>query len=236
MSSEKYPRLEGLVGEMSHYIKNILNKLEGGAYMVNSGLKRGRAEIVKSGWSIVEDNINRVSDLLMNIIFYSREAPEPEPCSPNDILEEVYDAIKDRLKDSGMRLSKKLASDVEACYLDPKAIHMALLNVCVYLVESQDDKDKGHREIELHLTAEKGKGGAKFAISVSGGRQSEAEYPLTFEELYKEESKGRGFGLYVAQKIVQAHGGTITLKSAPEKGRVFAVYLPANPGTSFEFP
>ncbi|MBW2029540.1 MAG: HAMP domain-containing histidine kinase [Deltaproteobacteria bacterium] len=232
MEKGRYPRLEGLVGEMSHHIKNLLNKLEGGAYMVNSGLKRDRPEIVKSGWSIVEDNINRVSDLLMNIILYSREAPEPESCSPNDILEEVYDTIKARIKDSGTRLSKKLAPDVDTCHIDPKAIHMALLNVCVYLLDSEDDKDKGERKTGLDLAVEKGKGGAKFTISVSGGRQLAAEYPLTLEDLYKGESKGRGFGLCVAQKIVQGHGGTLTLESTPDKGTVFALYVPANPGSS----
>ncbi|MBW2066073.1 MAG: HAMP domain-containing histidine kinase [Deltaproteobacteria bacterium] len=229
MNDEKRPSLDELVSEMSHSIKNILNKLEGGAYMVNSGLSRDRPEILKSGWSILEENIDRVSDLLMNILLYSKEwAPEPETCSPNKILDDVFDVIRGRIRGSKTELSKESAPEVEECLLDPKAIHMALLNIYGYVIGSLRPGDRGSRDVRLELAAEEGDEGVRFKVLVFGQGVSTVIHETAFEELYKREPMDATFGLRVAKKVVEAHRGTLTLESMPGEGLIFTVYVPAN--------
>jgi signal transduction histidine kinase len=53
-----------------------------------------------------------------------------------------------------------------------------------------------------------------------------------YERASTDEHAGMGLGLWLVRRIVTAHGGTITVDSAPGKGASFKVILPMNPGPS----
>ncbi len=118
------------IARMDHYIKNILNKLEGGSYMVNTGLRKNKPEILSRGWRIVETNLNKVSDLVMNLLLVSKKSEKDhEWCSPNDIAQDVYDLLAQRSGRYRVDLSKAFEPDLDECYLGMKEVHRCLLIV-----------------------------------------------------------------------------------------------------------
>ena len=60
------------IAGMSHTIKNILSGLQGGVYVVDSGLQRGREDRVREGWDMVKRNVEKVSDLVHEILYASK--------------------------------------------------------------------------------------------------------------------------------------------------------------------
>jgi hypothetical protein len=75
---------------LSHGIKNILEGLEGGAYVVDEGLKEGDLEFVKKGWNIVSKNIFKISDFVKNILYASKTRPlKYEIVSPGQLVNAI---------------------------------------------------------------------------------------------------------------------------------------------------
>ncbi len=77
LNAERLAAVGQTVAGMAHCIKNILNGLKGGSYMVDLGIKKNRPEKLESGWQMVSRNINRTSDLVQDLLSYSKER-EPE--------------------------------------------------------------------------------------------------------------------------------------------------------------
>ena len=131
------------IARMDHYIKNILNKLEGGSYMVNTGLRKNKPEIFSKGWRIVETNLNKVSDLVMNLLLVSKESEKDhEWCSPNDIAQDVLTLLPQRAGSPRVELAKAFGPDLDECYLGMKEVHRCLLNIGTYVFESCDTDDE----------------------------------------------------------------------------------------------
>ncbi len=61
------------IAGMSHDVKNILSGLEGGVYIVDSGLKQGRQDRIGTGWNMVKKNVGKVSELVSDILYASKE-------------------------------------------------------------------------------------------------------------------------------------------------------------------
>jgi signal transduction histidine kinase len=74
--------------------------------------------------------------------------------------------------------------------------------------------------------------GAVFSVMDNGKGISQESIPYIFDRLYKQDearaAKGSGLGLSIAQELVKAHGGKISVDSMPYKATTFTVYLPRN--------
>ena len=83
VNSERLAAVGQTVAGMAHCIKNILHGFKGGSYLVDVGLERDNTEKLKNGWEMIQRNIGRTSDLVMDLLSYSKERePEFEQCDP----------------------------------------------------------------------------------------------------------------------------------------------------------
>ncbi|MDI6688340.1 MAG: response regulator, partial [Desulfobacterales bacterium] len=86
IQSERLAAVGQTVAGLAHGIKNILNGLKGGVYIVNTAMKKspdsfagadvkegGNGSKLRTGWDMVERNINRVSGLVLDLLNYSKE-------------------------------------------------------------------------------------------------------------------------------------------------------------------
>jgi len=71
IQSERLSAIGQAVAGMAHYTKNILNGLQGGVYIVNTSLKKDKPDLLRKGWSMVENNVAKISDLVMNTVSYT---------------------------------------------------------------------------------------------------------------------------------------------------------------------
>ena len=215
------------ITRMDHYIKNILNKLEGGSYMVNTGLRKNKPEIFSKGWKIVETNLNKVSDLVMNLLFISKESEKDhEWCSPNDIAEDLFSILTQRSGSHRVDLGKALEPSLEECYLGMKKVHRCLLNIGTYVLESCDTDEEEGETCSMLLKTVKTEEGIRFDIVVNG-----LDFPGDIKgEPFggRDPSEGKAFGLIVARNIAEGEGGTISLETN-ENGFVFTLFFPNHP-------
>jgi histidine kinase len=214
----------------SHAVKNILSGLEGGVYVVDSGLKSGKQDRVRTGWGMVKKNVEKVSELVKDILYASKERkPEYQECRPETVLLEVYELYQRRAGSHGIDLIKDFDTDLGQAILDPHGIHNVLSNLIANAMgacSSSPNKD-GHRIV---LSARRNGDRLILQVSDDGVGMSEEVKENLFKKFFSTKgSKGTGLGLLVTRKIIEEHGGTITFTSEPGKGTTFVVELPVRP-------
>ncbi|MDL2123858.1 MAG: response regulator [Deltaproteobacteria bacterium] len=266
IKSERLAAIGQTVAGLAHGIKNILNGLKGGVYIVNTALKKGAASLaaenkidysnmsalpfqarslkriidintererqqkkMKTGWEMVERNIHKVSDLVLDLLSYSKERePEYEKYNPNIIADEVCDLMESKAKEYDIDLIRDIDREMGEIYLDPKGIHSCLLNLvsnaidaCIFDLDTQKQwyvKVRTRRENES---------GVAFEVIDNGCGMGEETQSKLFAEFFSTKgTRGTGLGLLVTQKIVNEHGGTMDVVSQLGKGTTFTIRLP----------
>jgi nitrogen-specific signal transduction histidine kinase len=95
-----------LVSTLSHSTKNILQALRGGADVVEMGLKANNLIQVAKGWRIVDRNLEKIYNLTMNLLAYSKERePRLEPVNPKALIDECVELIAKALNGCGFSQS-----------------------------------------------------------------------------------------------------------------------------------
>jgi PAS domain S-box-containing protein len=232
IKSERLAATGETVAGLAHGIKNILGGLKGGVYIVENALKKKDMHALRNGWDMVKRNIDRISDLVMDLLNYSKERePEYEKCSPNAIAKEVCNLMDAKAKESGIKIVRDFDPNIGEVTIDPKGIHRCLLNLVWNAIDACEfDEDEG-KEYMIRVTTKR-EGDEAFILQVSdnGSGMDETVRKQIFTSLSSTKgSKGTGLGLLVTQKTVHEHGGTIKVDSEPGKGSTFVIRLPSEP-------
>jgi histidine kinase len=218
------------IAGMSHAVKNILSGLEGGVYVVDSGIKAGKDDRIRIGWDMVKKNVAKVSELVKDILYASKERqPEYEDCDPGMILSEVFGLYEEPARARGIVLVKDFEPQMGLAKLDPTGMHTVLANlVSNAMAACSAQKTQGEHQIVL---------GGRFSdrrlhihVTDDGCGMSDEVKDNLFRKFYSTKgSKGTGLGLVVTRKIIEEHGGKIRVASRLGEGTTFSVEIPLEP-------
>jgi len=229
IQSERLAAVGQTVASLAHYVKNILFGLKGGVYLVNEALKEDETDSLKDGWDLVESNMGRISGLVLDLLEYSRERkPEYEKCFPNEIADDVCKLTQESAKEYSIEIIKDFDPSMGEAVMDPKGIHRCLLNLVSNAIDAciYDSNEEKKWVVEVRTILEDD-GMVKFEVSDNGcGMDEEVKKKLFTSVFTTKEGRGTGLGLLNTQKIVQEHGGTMTVNSQPGEGSTFIIRLP----------
>ena len=115
---------------LSHGIKNILEGLQGGAYVVDEGIKDGNLELVKKGWNIVNKNIFDVTDFVKNILHSSKtRRPSFEMVSPGQLVGDCVALFREKGQGLHIRLRKQVNPYLPEVAVDIAGVRRVLNNL-----------------------------------------------------------------------------------------------------------
>lgn len=217
---------------LAHTIKNILAGLEGGTYVVSSGLERGDSDRIKGGWEMVQKYIDQVTSLVKNLLQYSKtQTPQKEPVAPAALVEEVAELYRQKAQMANIQLDTQLKEGLQAIPLERQNMHACLANLVANAIDActwDPDDQKQHRIV---LSARPGpQGGVTFQVTDNGmGVSWENQRKVLASHFTTKGIRGTGLGLLLTKKAVEEHDGQIDFSSTPGQGTTFTIEIPDQP-------
>ncbi|MFZ0890026.1 MAG: ATP-binding protein [Candidatus Binataceae bacterium] len=229
---DRLASLGGLVGGIAHSIKNILEGLRGGVYIVNLGFRDNNQQDIRTGWEMVERNVGRLSAMILDMLYCAKEHPPRRlPIVLPVVTREVVALYRPRCSEYSIKLESSIAENAGTILGEPKDVHSLLSNLIANAIDaclSDQDEQKGHR-ILVRVRQEADR--AVIEVEDNGAGMDEETRGKLFTMVFSTKGTfGTGLGLLVSHKVATEHGGTISVRSALGEGSTFTVRLPLGHG------
>ena len=218
---------------IQHSMKNMLNACKGGAYMVRTGLKKDNRTMLVDGWDMVQEGINRMSDMATDMLKYVKEwVPHSERVDLTKSLNEISHIVKQSASDKGITFTFNSKDQLPLVMCDAIMIHSAVMDVVSNAIDACYCKDYTEGETpSVAMKAFPSQDGQNLIIEIidNGCGMTEEVKANIFTPFFSTKSKaGTGLGLSLTSRAVTVHGGTIKVESEPDKGSIFRFVLPVN--------
>ncbi len=226
VQSERLAAVGQTIATLSHHIKNILQGIRGGSYLVDMGLENEDLAVVHKGWDIVNRNQNKISSLVMDMLSFSKERePDPVPSDLVALVTDIVETVQQRADEIGASIEWTPPVDMPRLLFDPEALSRAILNVVTNALDAVEDRSDATVSIRVECDT-----GAE-RVRVTVGDNGEGMPPETLAEIFNlfvstKGSRGTGLGLTVSRKILREHGGDIRVTSRPGEGSTFVLEFP----------
>lgn len=212
---------------LGHDIKNILQGIKGGSHLIEMGLSGGAEEQVRRGWNIVNKNQNKIYNLVMDMLTFSKERePAFETCDLNQVVSEVVELMDPRAVEIAVKLEFIADESLPKIAIDPEGIHRAVLNIVSNALDATEQKEGGRVQVRTKFDPAQAVARVHVLDNGIGIPPEELSQMFTLFRSTKG-ARGTGIGLPVCDKIVGEHGGRIRVQSQPGEGTEFVIELPA---------
>jgi len=216
-----------MIGSLSHGIKGLLTGLDGGIYILDSGFAQKNEAQISEGWDVVKSAVERIRKMVMDILYYAKERDlQSERIGIRNFAEDLVKEIEPKLKDQKIEFVTDFAANLGKFEVDVAYVHSALLNI----IENAADaclRDKTKKIHSIIFGARKHKGKIIFEITDNGiGMDSETQNKIFTPFFSSKGTKGTGLGLFIANTIIEQHGGEINVKSRFGHSTLFQIKIP----------
>jgi len=223
LDNERLAAVGQTVAQLAHGIKNILTGLQGGMYVIKSGQKSGSTEKTEKGWKMLDRNVERITDLVKGFLSFSKgHTPEVQSVDPVSIASEVFNLYQDAAAQQNVTLRFQAQEDIADAYMDPEDIHTCLANLISNAIDACQTSDGNTCSVTLSVR-EKDQTIVYEVVDTGCGMEYDIKNKVFTTFFTTKGLGGTGLGLMVTRKIVQEHGGRITVDSVPGEGSSFRI-------------
>jgi signal transduction histidine kinase len=216
-----------MISSISHGINGLLTGLDGGMYLLDSGLSQKSENRIKEGWDVVKLMAERIRKMVLDILYYAKERDlKWERIDALSFAEEIAKVQAPKMSDQDIEFEKKFDTKIGEFEVDAGYIHSALINILDNALEACaiDSTKKVHK---ISFCVKQYKNYIDFEVVDNGiGMDPETQDKIFTPFFSSKGEKGTGLGLFIANKIIEQHGGNITVKSTIGKGTRFKIRIP----------
>ena len=218
-------RLEA-IGEVSagvaHELRNPLFGISSAAQLLRFRVKDD--PVVEKNVGRILREVERLNSMVTALLEFGR--PNPIVLAPGDpdlVWDEVLENQRGRLESRALLLHRTRAAPATHCPIDIQQLAQVFLNLLVNAIDAAPDGS------DLTLQSAVLPNGAWRCRLHNGGAAIPPDLlPRVFEMFFSTKSGGTGIGLALCQRIVEEHGGMITIESVPDAGTSATIVLPGS--------
>lgn len=219
---ERMAAIGELAGMVGHDLRNPLTGIAGAAYYLKVKYDSKFDGKGKEMLEIMEKDIAYSNKIISDLLDFSREIKlELAETTPKSMLKEAYSSLE---IPQNIQVQDE-TDDKPRMRVDVSKMNRVFVNI---IKNAFDAMPKGgvlvirSEEIEKHVS---------FSFTDTGTGMSEEALGKLWTPLFTTKSKGMGFGLSICKRIVEAHGGAISVETTVGMGTTFRMSVPIEPRT-----
>jgi len=221
---EQYTEMARLAGGLAHEIKNPLSTIRLNMQLLAEDLEGIQTPVGRRSLKrieVMQRECQRLQDLLDDFLQFAKVRHlQPIPTDLNREINEILDFFEPQARDANVEFIRYLDPELPGVMLDREQFRGALLNLILNAMQAMPDGG----ELVVR-TSEVGGNVALYLIDTGCG-MDERTASRMFDAFFSTKPGGSGLGLPTTAKIIESHGGRITVQSGIGRGTQFTVELP----------
>ncbi len=214
---EKLATLGQLAGGVGHELRNPLGVINTSIYYLKL-VQPEASEKIKEHHAMIEQEVHNAEKIINDLLDFARViSAEREQVSVDKLVRRTLERFP---VPPAVKLKLELPDDIPNVYADPRQVEQVLGNLVTNACQAMNLEGK------LTISARRQKKMVGIAVKDTGSGISPENMKKLFEPLFTTKVKGIGLGLAVSQKLAEANGGLIEVKSEVGTGSTFKLYLP----------
>ncbi|HTO06528.1 MAG TPA: ATP-binding protein [Myxococcota bacterium] len=223
LEDEKLRSLEELSASIAHEIRNPITAAK--SLVQQLGEDPSSTENVEYA-NIALQELDRVEKSISHLLRYAREEEmHPRQMKLSDAVEGALETMRERIQSSGVKIRRDFDVPGELVG-DAEQLRRVFINV---IGNALDAFAEAHtRDPSLAIALGENLGGSEIWARVkdNGPGMDPDTQSRIFKPFFTSKANGTGLGLAITRKLVDAHGGSIEVTSAPGQGTEFTLHFP----------
>lgn len=227
--SEKRDLLARLLGRLAHEIRNPLSSLDIHVQLLEedvAAFASGLSERTAPRFEILHGELHRLKSIVNQFLrLAGPSAVDLEPVDVARVVAHVCELLRPEAATREIQIVTRTAEPLPQLSADPVKLTQALVNLVINAMQAVE------RNGRIEVVASAGEGSARIEVRDTGPGIPAEELTAIFDPYFTTKSEGHGLGLWIAQQIITAHGGTLVARNAPEGGAILTAQIPCVPPT-----
>ncbi len=224
MQSEKLAMAGKLAAGVAHTIRNPLTSVKMRLFSLERGLKLSPSQ--QEDFEVIAEEIGHIDTIVRNFLEFARPPKmTAQPVSLSAVVDTTLTLLKHRLESYNVAVTLERGRPLPEIEADPDQLKEALVNLVLNACEAMGEGGEIIIREELGVLEPHGRILA-VRVTDTGPGISEALVERVFQPFFTTKGEGSGLGLSIVKRIVEEHGGWITVQSPEGRGATFTMVFP----------
>jgi PAS domain S-box-containing protein len=221
VKSQRLATIGETAAMVGHDLRNPLQGIAGTVYLAKRDLESRKAADRKAAAALldtIQEQVMYMDKIVSDLQDYAQPvAPKPTETNLPSLIKQTLSTIT---IPEAVKVTVEIEKPAENAMIDPILMKRTLTNLTINAIQAMPKRGK------LTIRARAAGDSTVMTVEDTGSGIPRKNLAKLFNPFFTTKAKGQGLGLAVCKRLVEAQGGTITVKSKPRKGTAFTIKLP----------
>jgi two-component system, NtrC family, sensor histidine kinase HydH len=212
--SERLAALGQLSAGLAHELRNPLGSIRGSAELLERSVGGGDNPVARELAGIISEEVDRTNSLVTRFLDFAR------PLEPRREVTDITQVIDQAARHARVEIIRNYSPDVPSLPIDPSLMEQVFINLLSNAAQASTP------DAPITVLTRVMRDEAEICVVDRGCGISPDKIETIFNPFVTTKQTGVGLGLAIVAKIVDGHGGRMSVESEPGKGSTFRLFLP----------